>query len=516
MDAGDADDGVPEGTPSLPEARRRHGSGDVAGAWQVCAELADRARATGDTGLLAAAALVVHRPEDLLLRARVHALAREALARVPADDPRRPGLLAQVGATRNPHHPQALEADPHDLADPEAAFLALQAEVASLQHPSHVERRLALADRALALGLATGVAEYRAWGRRWRMDAAAELGLPVELGDERAAVVALVEDLGGEWPAWLLLTRASTKLLEGAFSEASRLVDEARAAGPPDGAAAFFHLVFASELAGWTGQDAARVADDVARATEDLPFLARGWLATARHHAGDDEAARHLWNGIRGHVARMPEDAPEWLMGAVVNAELCEAFGDTEVAAELHARLLPYADLFAISLCHTPNHGPVSLALGRLALVLGRTDEAREHLTRALGAAVGVQALPHAALAHLALARSYSSGSRGRAEHAAAAADLARSLGALPLLARAEALGERPSGDPRLTPREAEVAALVAEGLTNSAIAGRLVLSERTVENHVAHVLHKLHLPTRAALAARMGGGPRTDERNLP
>lgn len=46
-----------------------------------------------------------------------------------------------------------------------------------------------------------------------------------------------------------------------------------------------------------------------------------------------------------------------------------------------------------------------------------------------------------------------------------------------------------------LTEREREVLSLVAEGLTNSAIAGRLVLTERTVESHVRSVLMKLDLP---------------------
>ena len=46
-----------------------------------------------------------------------------------------------------------------------------------------------------------------------------------------------------------------------------------------------------------------------------------------------------------------------------------------------------------------------------------------------------------------------------------------------------------------LTDREREVLALMAEGLTNSAIARRLVLTERTVEGHVRSVLMKLDLP---------------------
>lgn len=52
-----------------------------------------------------------------------------------------------------------------------------------------------------------------------------------------------------------------------------------------------------------------------------------------------------------------------------------------------------------------------------------------------------------------------------------------------------------------LTPTEREVAALVAEGLTNRVIAERLVLTEGTVKNHVSALLRKLRAPDRTVLA---------------
>ena len=57
----------------------------------------------------------------------------------------------------------------------------------------------------------------------------------------------------------------------------------------------------------------------------------------------------------------------------------------------------------------------------------------------------------------------------------------------------------RPDDDglAELTEREREVLALLAEGLTNRAIAERLFLTERTVESHVRSVLSKLDLPER-------------------
>ena len=53
-----------------------------------------------------------------------------------------------------------------------------------------------------------------------------------------------------------------------------------------------------------------------------------------------------------------------------------------------------------------------------------------------------------------------------------------------------------------LSPREDEVARLVAEGLTNRQIAERLVISERTAQNHVQHILTKLGFTTRSQIAA--------------
>jgi NarL family two-component system response regulator LiaR len=70
-----------------------------------------------------------------------------------------------------------------------------------------------------------------------------------------------------------------------------------------------------------------------------------------------------------------------------------------------------------------------------------------------------------------------------------------------------------PLGD--LSDREAEVLRLVAEGLSNAEIAGRLVISEKTVKSHVSNILSKLHLADRtqaAVYAWRKGIMRRGDE----
>ena len=53
-----------------------------------------------------------------------------------------------------------------------------------------------------------------------------------------------------------------------------------------------------------------------------------------------------------------------------------------------------------------------------------------------------------------------------------------------------------------LTPRELDVLKLVVQGLSNADIARRLVLSEHTVHRHLANILRKLNLSSRAAAAA--------------
>jgi DNA-binding NarL/FixJ family response regulator len=64
--------------------------------------------------------------------------------------------------------------------------------------------------------------------------------------------------------------------------------------------------------------------------------------------------------------------------------------------------------------------------------------------------------------------------------------------------AAARERGTRPAG---LSEREVEVLGLLARGLSNKAIAERLVLSPPTVKNHIAHVYEKTGISTRAAAA---------------
>ncbi|GLW33611.1 ATP-binding protein [Actinoplanes regularis] len=79
---------------------------------------------------------------------------------------------------------------------------------------------------------------------------------------------------------------------------------------------------------------------------------------------------------------------------------------------------------------------------------------------------------------------------------------------------RMNARRPRPGDRSALTPRESEVAGLVAEGLTNRQIAERLFLSVGTVGVHVGRVYAKLGVGRRAAVAARLPAPPQAADRS--
>jgi NarL family two-component system response regulator LiaR len=81
----------------------------------------------------------------------------------------------------------------------------------------------------------------------------------------------------------------------------------------------------------------------------------------------------------------------------------------------------------------------------------------------------------------------------------------------------------RPSKQPLtsdpLTPRELEVLKLVAQGMENPEIAGKLYISEATVRTHVSNILSKLHLASRtqaALYALREGLASLQDDSDFP
>jgi DNA-binding CsgD family transcriptional regulator len=92
---------------------------------------------------------------------------------------------------------------------------------------------------------------------------------------------------------------------------------------------------------------------------------------------------------------------------------------------------------------------------------------------------------------------------QGRAMSAEEAAEYALSEEVAPALENPPASEERdhPLTTDPLTAREGEVAAMVAQGMSNRQIAQGLYLSERTIEHHVSKILRKLGLSSRSQLS---------------
>jgi DNA-binding NarL/FixJ family response regulator len=145
-------------------------------------------------------------------------------------------------------------------------------------------------------------------------------------------------------------------------------------------------------------------------------------------------------------------------------------------------------------------------AVGAVLLAEGNAQSALSELRQSWNTWCELQAPYEGARVRLLLARACRE--LGDEENALAELTAAREqfqkLGAAVDLARAEALLDkptRPAAGP-LTERELQVLKLVASGLTNRGIAGRLRISEKTVARHLSNIFTKLDLYSRSAATA--------------
>ncbi|MDP9847032.1 ATP-binding protein [Streptosporangium lutulentum] len=514
---------VPYGAAQRPElllelARCEFRSGAVEEAWRSCQAAADLGRATGGGAVVADAATVLRGISNSPVTAAIHVLCREALTMLGgSDEVREAKALAQLVITADPFAERG-ESDlglralrmAEATGDADARFLAMQARYTELVDGRHVLERLSIGERAIRLASETGHHEYAAWGHTWRLEAFWALGRRVQLDAELKAFGVVVAQLREPLWQWrLTLTRAAVALLEGRFEQARLLSDEALAIGLRAGheGAEFVHLVFLAHMGLQDGAGLDQAEAAVRGFVETGPYLARSWHALVLAGMGRLDDAAALWEAITPHLAAFPRDAPEWIVSGAGNAQLCVAFDDRVTAAAVYEALLPYADRQVASGAHTPSSGPVSLYLGMLATLLRRWEAAGEHLHAALASCQAMGSAPYEAYTRLELARLLRlrppSGTGAAAdEHLDGAMRIARRVGMPSLLAHAETLHEARGRAGVLTPREEQVAELVAEGLSNRQIAHRLRMAERTAENHVTHILTKLGFDSRARVAA--------------
>jgi DNA-binding CsgD family transcriptional regulator len=495
-------------------------SGAVADAWRSCLAVADIGRARGDIATVARAALVVRGLSNDPICEQIHALCREALATIGAADPVLTArLLGQLAVTANPWSggiepglsERALVAS-EASGDPDARFLALQARHSALTDYRYTLDRLSLGERAVQLGRETGRDDYLAWGHSWRADAFWQLGRRVQLGGELAAYAAVVGHLREPLARWrLTLMRASLAMLEGRFAEAAELADAARAIGRRGGhdEAEFVHIIFQTHLAPMTAADVTMAEAFIRQVVRQGNVLTRAWLASLLVSLDRLDEAADEWSVVRPHLAEFPRYAHEWIVTTASTVDICIRLDDAEVVPHLYSDLLPFADGMVAAGAHTPSMGPVALYLGRAAMHLGDMSAAYRHLRTALDLCEAMGAAPHEAmtrteLARLLLVRREPNDLESAQKHVVAALAVANRLGMTRLIAQAGTLRERLTGgrSKPLSPREQEVAGLVAAGLSNRQIAERLYLSERTVETHVRSIFAKLGFESRASIAS--------------
>lgn len=475
---------VDETTPSpirkvnllLELARSQFHAGNVALAWKACNAAADIARETGDAPAMADAAVVVRGITNSPIRAQVHAPCLEALALLAGSDSMRSTRVrAQLAATGSVWVSERyfdldgeVDTAPATAEDADTAFLGFQARHARFLGVEQLRHRLAIADSAVELGRRWGTDEYLAWGLLWRIDALLQLGRIVEVSAELGVLSSIADRMREDlWTCRLELILAVLLHLEGRYSEALLHADAALriSAGAEDETVPFLHLVMTSNIAVLTGVGLQEAEKAVRATLENTPYFAKGWLAQVLAAMNRKDEVQALWKAMVPHLQDFPRHAPEWLIAATGNATLCVYLKDHAAASALYTDLLPFEKFQSIADSQTPSSGPVAYYLRQLAALLGHTEAAREHFLRAVGLAEGINSAPFAMMARL-------------------------ELGRLPRSVRL------------LTARETEVAALVAEGHSNRAIAHTLYLSEGTVENHVSNTLRKLGLVSRSGIAA--------------
>ncbi|MBV9578397.1 MAG: hypothetical protein JO057_07405 [Chloroflexi bacterium] len=360
----------------------------------------------------------------------------------------------------------------------------------------------AVAHQETALALQLTTAAYAYWlyigqvgeGRRW-LEAALELPMADELPVLRARALA---GLAG------LVVRVAP---QSAIDIASQALTVNQVAADPR---AEGHAQFVLALASLQAGDDKRAARHTAAAREVARRSGQTyWEASALYldagiyeRAGDRDAARAAFDR-----ALALHESSSNLWGIARTRTLWAAFALREHDVE-HACQLVLGALLAYQSLGSKWFEPDCFEMLAAVLVArGNPDAA----ARLLGAGAALHRIPHTSLstANAGGPRAASRAQLGEAEFARAVAEgeaLPASDAvafALAVAGQASDSGSRPSENVQgLTPREQEVAALIARGLSSREIAEALVISVRTADSHADHIRDKLGLRTRAQIAS--------------
>ena len=247
-------------------------------------------------------------------------------------------------------------------------------------------------------------------------------------------------------------------------------------------------------------EEAARLIDETMDRVEIMGPRARLYLAQEKYDLAA-AVARQALRQLSGDQLRAAS-----LLLVLVEAEL----GGGKISA---------AETAALQLQHMAESAEVAAAAAQAAVALGKTAMAKEESELAVQRfAAGLVTLGDSypllrARLHLELARAYASNAQAETIlNAEAALSIYQRLGAPEAGQAAELLKAQgrtvavasppPTAMDVLSRREREVLSLLAKGLSNPAIAQRLVISAKTVEHHVSNILSKLGLRNRAEAAA--------------
>jgi non-specific serine/threonine protein kinase len=226
---------------------------------------------------------------------------------------------------------------------------------------------------------------------------------------------------------------------------------------------------------------------------------ALGNLGLALHHRGDRQRARPLFEESLA-IRRSLGDAWGVASSLVDLGELASEAGEADLARAWYAEGL--ATLRELG--YRSGMARVLESFGALLAAQGAEEPALRlaGAAEALRAVAGALSSPpeHARAANWAEAARRRLGMRRAA--AAWAAGRESPDETVDEALRVARAAKAPAGRDTLSPREREVVALVAQGLTNREIADRLVISPGTARIHVEHILGKLGLRSRVELAA--------------